>query len=102
MNKSASINDTGDAVLPLVEVLVSYVSAVQHQCIHYVNCVDSTLSFALRTKYNVFTHVKPLQPHSNHKLHEKACQNTSAHHLVRQTLIISALREMEPSLKRLG
>lgn len=35
-------------------MLVSYISAIQYKYIHYVDCVDSTLSFALRMKYIVF------------------------------------------------
>lgn len=42
------------SVLPLVEVLISYVGTIEYKCVHYMNCVDSTLSFALRTKWRVW------------------------------------------------
>lgn len=48
----------GGAALPLVEVLVPYVSAVQDQCIHHVDCVYSALCFALNINLTVLLYVK--------------------------------------------
>ena len=39
--------------LPLVEVPISHISAIQYQSIHHMNCIDSPLGFALRTKKTV-------------------------------------------------
>lgn len=48
LSKSWGAPKPGGAVLPLVEVFISHVSAVQHQCVHDVNCIDPTLRLALR------------------------------------------------------
>lgn len=48
----------GGAALPLVEVLVPYVSAVQDQCVHHVDCVYSALCFALNINSTVLICVK--------------------------------------------
>lgn len=39
------------AVLPLIKVLVSHISAVKYQCIHDVDCTDSSLRLALRNEH---------------------------------------------------
>lgn len=48
----------GGATLPLVKVFVPYVSAVQDQCIHHVDCIYSALCFALNINSTVLTCVK--------------------------------------------
>lgn len=45
---SWGVSKPGGAVPPLVEVFISHVSAVQHQCVHDVYCIDPTLRLALR------------------------------------------------------
>lgn len=45
---SWGVSKPDGAVLPLVEVFISHISAVQHQCVHDVNCIDPTLRLALR------------------------------------------------------
>lgn len=55
LSKSGGVSKLGGAVLPLVEVFISHVSAVQHQCVHDVNCIDPTLRLALRDEHNHIT-----------------------------------------------
>lgn len=89
-----------------------------------MNCVDSTLSFALRIKYTVFIHVKPWVRVANNWLvivllgwgitihralqllwpehmMKKARHNKTTHHLVRTIVIISAFNRNGVKLKEI-